>query len=176
MRPARLGVVLVAVGLLAACGSPDDSPVPTTAAAPWACAGVPQDGVDLILGASATATTHGRWSDESGSFTCTAKHEGSGTVLVIQDPVGGFIGGVDAKSQLEAISREPDAEPIDADATGSGYVVGSTKPAAAWVCGERVLSVELINVDTEGRDGRDDATNLLVSMLPWACDGEAVPS
>ena len=65
---------------------------------------------------------------------------------------------------------------IDADASGSGFLFGDSKATAMWVCGNHVLAVELLDVDTQGRDRRADARNLLVSMLPWACGGDEVPS
>jgi len=171
-------VALVAI-TLGACTSPDPSPVSPTAAAPWVCPGVPRDGSELALGGDVTAETSGRWAAEGPGFFCTVKREDSsdGTILVMQGPVGSFASaGATAELQLAAIKREEGAEPIDADATGEGYAFGAgVKPTAAWVCGERVFTVELVSVDVEGRDGVADAENLLVSMLPWACGDEEAP-
>lgn len=184
MSPRAVGAVLAGLGLLlavAACTGPDLEEVPTEAAEPFVCAGVPAEGVTLLLGADAArARTSGHWGDDGIGFDCVVELESGdpGRVMVISGDVGIAFGSGDATEALEEFSAQGDAAAIDADAAGGGYVYGSGEESAtaAWVCDSRVLSVEAFDVDVEGRELRADVENLLVSMLPWACGDEEAPA
>jgi len=167
MRRAALVLGVVALAALTACTSPDTAPVPTTAADPYVCAGVPQEGTELALGGSGTAKETGSWLADGPAFSCAVTRSGGKVFVTYGDPTT-FL-------SLDQAGQQLDAEPLTADGDGSGYVFGDSRATAMWVCGEHVLAVELIGVDVKGRDQRDDAENLLISMLPWACGDTAVP-
>lgn len=176
------GGVLATLGLclaVAACGGPDLDAVPTKAVEPFVCAGVPAGATALLLGGEVTQKrTSGRWGDGGIGFDCVVELASGdpGRVMVISGDVGIAFGTGDAATALADFSRQADAESIDADAKGGGYVYGRASNAtAAWVCASRVLSVEAFDADVEGRNARSDAENLLVSMLPWACGGDEAP-
>lgn len=164
---------------LGGCSGPDLSAVPTEATAPFVCDGVPEAGTALLLGGKvAQKQTHGRWGDDGAGFDCVIELEsgGAGRVMVIAGEVGVVFGATDEASSVEEFSKQGNATAIDADATGGGYVYGSgANLTAAWACGGRVVSVEIFDADVKSRDGRADAGNLLVSMLPWACGGQDPP-
>jgi len=168
------GLALVAV--LAGCSRPDTSPVPTTAASPYVCDGVPQEGAALALGGKASVQSQaGSWTTDRPNFVCIL--DGSGDRGLQVDVVeSGRIGATDQEA-LEEIRRTNDVDPIEADGPGAGFV---TKPGAGttahWVCDGRYLQVSLDGDPVKGRDGDQDVENLLVSMLPWACGGEDVPA
>ena len=164
--------------LVAACTSPDLSPVPADAEPPYVCDGVPQQSVELILGGeSVDVSTQGRWGADGAGFDCVVETgDGAGRVMVIEAaPPSAILAAADAATTLQMLADQGESEPLDLDVPGAGYVYGPDSPTAVWVCDERVLSVELIAVGTQGRDLRADATALLTSMLPWACGGEDAP-
>ncbi|MBO3085525.1 hypothetical protein [Cellulomonas fengjieae] len=165
-RPLAVGLV-AAVLVLGACTSPDTTAVPDTADGPYVCDGVPERGVELALGGASEATQTGSWTADGPAFSCSVTRDG-GKVLVTYGDPSTFL-------PLEQAADQEGAEAIDADVDGSGYLFGDSKPTAMWVCGERVLAAELIDVDTEGRDPRADARALLTSMLPWACGDADAP-
>ncbi|MDC7120355.1 hypothetical protein OMK64_02265 [Cellulomonas fimi] len=168
--PATLTGLALAL-LLGACSTPDDSPVPTTAAAPWACPGVPQEGVDLILGGAAEDTeTRNSWEPGLGhaTFGCLADRGDDARLTVTY-------GGPGSGPTADSMKTMRGAVPITADATGEGWADQSDElNVAVWECGDNVLMVRFEGT-VEGRDSLTDATHLLVSMLPWACDGAEVP-
>lgn len=170
------GAVGVVALLLAACTGPSTDAVPTTAEGPWICDGVPRTGVELLLGGDAEVTsTGGEWGDDTEGFSCIVEHPGGGSVIVSEEPTAfeTFNASQDA-DVLGVLSEQAGATAIDADAPGAGYAYDY--PAAAWVCDGRLLLVtEGQDFDVDGRDVRDDLANLVVSMLPWACDGASVP-
>ena len=122
---------------------------------------------DAALGGDVEARQTGSWIADGPAFSCSVTRSEGKVFVTYGDPTT-FL-------SLEQSSEQEGAEPITADSAGEGYLFGDSKPTAMWVCDDHVLAVELIDVDTDGRDGRDDAQRLLVSMLPWACDGAAVP-
>lgn len=162
--------------VLAGCSEPVDlSPVPTEASAPYACDGVPQRGPDLILGGPAPV----KFPEQPGTrsedplWQCTFDN-GDG-YLVIRDELltasGDF--GRDEATALRVIESFRTAEPIEADFPGQGFIVGST---AIWLCNARVVIVELISrPDDSERDAAQDVTNLLLSQLPFVCEGVEMP-
>jgi len=150
-----------------ACSSPDTAAVPTTADAPYVCAGVPQRGTSLTLGGDVSAQETGSWLADGPAFSCTVDRSGGRVFVTYGDPTT-FL-------SLATAGEQQDSVAIDADASGSGFLFGDSKATAMWVCGNHVLAVELLDVDTQGRDRRADARNLLVSLLPWACGDTAVP-
>jgi hypothetical protein len=170
---ALAGLALVVV--LTGCSRPDTSPVPTTAESPYVCDGVPLEGAELTLAGKASVDKQsGSWITERPNFLCVL--DGSGDRMLQIDVVESVrIGPTDEKA-LEVIEKTNDAEPIEADAPGAGYV---TKPGAGtvahWVCDGRYIKVTFRGDDVKGRNGNQDVENLLVSMLPWACGGDEVP-
>lgn len=172
-----VGAVGVGTLLLAACTGPSTDPVPTTADGPWVCDGVPRAGVELLLGGDGEVTsTGGEWGDDVDGFSCIVEHPGGGSVIVSEEPTAWErFNASEDENVLGVLSEQGGAEPIEADAPGAGYVYD--RPGAAWVCDGRLLFVsEGQDIDVDGRDVRDDLSNLLVSMLPWACDGASVPA
>jgi hypothetical protein len=168
-RSALVVTVVAAVVALGGCSSPDTTAAPDVAEAPYACDGVPQRGVELALGGKGEPEQTGSWAGRGPAFSCIVRNGDPGPrVFVTYGDPSTFL-------SLEVAAEQQNAEPIEADVTGSGYVFGGSKPTAMWVCDAHVLAVELLGEETEGRDGRADAENLLLSMLPWACDGADVP-
>ena len=181
MRLRRGAVVGLALLLaVSACSGRDTStPVPTGAAAPFVCDGVPGRAAELILGGDVAAKRrYGQWGLKDGGFQCDVVRAGTnnGVVMVEEWDVGTLLG-VSPEDALRQFATEAAAEPVSASTRGAGYVIGTAKSGSAkWVCGERVLVVDLVSVGNEGRDQRADAQALLVSMLPWACGGEKPPA
>jgi len=180
-RTSRMLATLTGLGLvvvLAGCTSPDTSPVPTTAESPYVCDGVPLEGAELTLAGEASVDTQsGSWSSDGPNrpnFLCILSGSGDRS-LQIDVVESGRIAPTDEKA-LEVIEKTNDAEPIEADGPGAGYV---TKPGAGtvahWVCDGRYIKVSFDGDAVKGRDGNQDVENLLVSMLPWACGGDEVP-
>ncbi len=172
--------VLLGSFLTTSCTGPDtETPVPDVAAPPYACPGVPQQAFFLITGVDAesdpSTTTSGEWGGSESNFNCQIKAEkgsadGRAGVTVVEQDLAV------AGTSEEALLDENDSHlVIEADAPGAGVAYQSTDLALArWVCDDRFLSVQVVGV-VEGRDGAQDVANYLVSMLPWACGGEAVP-
>lgn len=179
MRARWMGVVVL-VATLAGCAGPDLSPVPTQAAAPFVCDGVPQAGMALTLGVPVKATQDvGAWGDKSRGFYCAVKRQDGvrGAVLVADEDLRDVAPTHGEEGQRATLKSQANPAPIDADADGWGYVVGTgNEPTAAWVCNGRYITVDLVSVDVEGRDPRADAQALLVSMLPWSCGDQKVPA
>jgi len=171
--------VVVLVATLAGCSGPSRDPVPTAAAAPFICDGVPQAGMALILGAPVKTTQDvGRWGDKSQGFHCNVIREDDlgGAVLVADEDLRDVAPTHGEEGQRAHLKSQANPAQIDADSDGWGYVYGNRgDQIAAWVCNGRYITVDLVSVDVEVRDPRADAQALLVSMLPWACGGEKVP-
>jgi hypothetical protein len=175
---------IVAVGLLvvtvAGCARPDLSPVPSQAAAPFVCDGVPLAGAELTLGGPVEANRMvGTWGRADSMFTCSVvrKADVKGLILVSDEDLRGVSPTTGEQGQLALLALQGDAQPIHADAVGAGYVFGiEPSGAAAWVCHGRYIKVWLARVEVEGRSQRADAQALLVSMLPWACGDQKVPA
>lgn len=176
----RVVVVLGAVSiLLSGCSEPDKSAVPTEAKDPFVCAGVPAGAAELILGGGVVKhSSFGEWGLKDEGFQCAVGRDDGGSELIqVQEwAIATKLGG-NADDALSLFAAEADATKIDAGSDGAGYVAGTSESgSASWACGERMLTVDLIRVETEGRDQRADAQALLVSMLPWACGGERAPA
>ena len=173
MATVVVGSVVVALG---GCAG-DAGPVPTTAAEPYVCAGVPRAGIELALGGPAESVDEeGTWGREGRGYSCSVRRAGGdGVVQVLEWDVVAKLG-VTGDEALEVFSRERDATEIQGDEPGAGYAIGDAGDGSAkWVCGERMLSVSLIGLPDTGRDQRADAEALLRSMLPWACGDQDPP-
>lgn len=168
------------VGLLVGCsGGEPATPVPTVAVAPFICDGVPLEGVQILVGEDLSVRVHGVWGADGGGFGCIVDPaDGHGpSLMILERGRAGSIGGeADDASELERLMEQAEAAPIVADFPGSGVLFGPDKPTAVWVCDGRELSVEVFADDWEEHDRRPDAERLLISMLPWACDGQPVPT
>ncbi|WP_273653299.1 hypothetical protein [Cellulomonas fimi] len=162
---------LALLALLAGCSTPDDSPVPTLAEAPWICPGVPQTGVELALGGPAEVETTNSWEPGLGhaTFQCFAERGDDARLMVTY-------GGPGSGPSPQDVRTGRGAVPISADADGEGWAEHAEgSSVATWQCGDNILRVGLVG-PVDGRDGLTDVSNLLVSMLPWACEGEEVPA
>lgn len=152
--------------------------MPTTATEPYVCPGVPQRSAELVLGSDVEATSFGSWKpDVALSFTCVvaAASGGDARLKVLSLPIG-VIGEGGDEAVIQYLGGEDAVEPITADAAGHGWVARlPTSARALWVCGDLTVQARLDDADVDGRDEADDVTNLLVSVLPWACEGEPVP-
>ena len=162
--------------LMSGCSSPDLTPVPTIAAAPYACEGVPGESAELIAGEPLDPSgPHGTWGDDDGLFACSLVGE-STLVQVEERSVTSSPWGRTTEDTLRAWESFSAGRPLDLDAPGSGYLWGSEEDfTAGWVCNERSLTVAASGDHVEGRDRAEDVTRMLTSMLPWACEGEDVP-
>jgi len=171
-----VATVVGAVLLVSGCSSPDLTPVPTVAAQPFACEGVPGDSAELIAGETLEASgPHGTWGDDDLLFGCSLVGEHT-LVQVEEMSVTISPWGRAEQDTLRAWESFADARALDLGAPGSGYVFGSREDfTAGWVCNGRSLTVTAAGDPVEGRDRAEDVTNLLASMLPWACEGEDVP-
>ena len=171
----RAGAALLLVGLLSSCTAKVDvTPVPTEASGPYACDGVPQKGPELILGGQApvvrpptpgTRTTDPLW-------RCT--FDDGTRRLVVKDELltASADFGRDEEAAIRVMQSARSGQPIEAPFPGQGY---STSGAAMWVCNGRVVLVDLISEPIPERDARQDVTNLLLSQLPFVCEGVEMP-
>jgi len=174
-----VGVVMLVATLAGCSGAPSLDPVPTAAAAPFLCDGVPQAGMALALGGPVKATQDvGAWGGEGfEEFDCTVEPSpnGPGVVFVTNEDMRVVVMDGDEERQRASLKSQANPAPIHADADGWGYVVGTGHgQTAGWVCNGRYISVE-VDANVEGRDQRADAQALLVSMLPWACGHQKPP-
>ena len=182
MRARQFGIVGLGVMALvvAGCAGPDLSPVPSQAASPFVCDGVPQAGAELTLGGPVKVKrTVGTWGRANEEFACSVvrKADVDGLILISDEDLRGVSPTTGEQGQLAVLALQGDAQPIHADAVGAGYVFGiEPSGGAAWICNGRYITVNLERVEVEGRSQRADAQALLVSMLPWACGGQKVPA
>lgn len=177
MRDSLAATALVGVALtvaLTSCTTPDTSPVPTTAEPPWACDGVPRTSVELLMGGPIAVDQGGGW--EGSTMVCTihGARGGGSSMTVTWDSTRGRSGGDEIAAAVGGLEG---AEEVISPAPGSGFVKEREDGAVAWwVCESTMVIVRPGLVDVDGRNLVDDTRNLLVSILPWACDGEPVPS
>jgi hypothetical protein len=182
-------VLVVAAGLAALCAAgcnsqePTDTPIPEAATGPYACPGVPWEGARLMAGTDELAVQHnsGRWGAEetADQFQCSlATPDGAerSRAVEVRD-YGAF---APSEVTAEAMRRIDRSQLIQADQPGEGYVWDHDESLvkAAWVCDGRHLVVDFFHYGqpVEGRDPHADVSRYLVSMLPWACGGEDVPT
>lgn len=171
---AGLAASFVAASLVGCSESADLTPVPTEASGPYACDGVPERGPELILGGSAPVKSPERPGARVTDplWQCTFD-DGEG-YLVVSDELltasGDF--GPDEESTLAFLRSVRGSQRVEADFPGEGYV---TESVAAWVCEGRIVKVELIGEPIPERDVRQDVTNLLLSQLPFVCEGVEMP-
>lgn len=163
---------MASVAVAAGCAGPSLDPVPTVASGEFVCDGVPREGVELILGgAVSTIEPTNRWEDES--FFCWVGGAGARVSIRMRPTKYMSWGGGTDEGVLARASEWRGAVPVDvdsADGAGTRYTDG-----ALWVCDGRLVRVDLTGALVAERDSSVDAANLLISMLPWACDGEAPP-
>jgi hypothetical protein len=173
MRTTRTTLAAAALLLVAGCASPDLSPVPTAAAAPYGCPGVPLAAAELITGEPLeVSVSSDAWGDETEPFLCSLVGEHS-LVQVEEMPVTASPFGPTDEKVLASMAASSGDEPLELDAPGSGYVWGDV--SAGWVCDGRSIVVSATGDTVEGRDRVADVTNLLQSVMPWACGDEDAP-
>lgn len=171
-----VGVLLVGLVGLAGCTEPDTTPVPTVAAAPWACTGVPMRAIELMSGREDLQVEEtGGWADEHEFFCFVDSHDGQ-KVLTVEYSYTGSAG-----SEETIVPRLAEAEGSIAldggDIPGGGYAYPSStgESEAEWVSGTWRLIVSLERSAGGDRDPVADVGALLVSMLPWAFGDERPP-
>ena len=165
--------------MLAACSSPDPSPVPAEATGPFACAGVPLHPVELMTGTDdlVVRDSGGGWRRTTGYVSCGFSPPDGGAVFSVRHvsvDVAGFASSADVLAYLEDGGQRI---PIEADAPGAGYISapeGSDDAHADWTCDDFVLQVNLYRT-VEGRDPVADLSAFVTSVLPWACGDEDAP-
>lgn len=127
------------------------------------------------MGGSVTVTQAGGWEGPT-TMVCTIHRArgGESSMTVTWDSTKGSRGGEEIAAAVGGLEG---AERISSTAPGAGSVKEREDGAIAWwVCGSTIVIVRPGLVHVEGRNLVDDTRNLLVSILPWACDGEPVPS
>lgn len=177
MRGPGLATASVVAGLLllAGCTSHGPSgPVATTAAAPFACDGVPLAGlqrmtrtVDLEVGEDSVKP----WDDD---VFCEV-YDGDRFVASVSymSMVGRGSDPVD--EQIAEARTRSGALQIVADAPGAGYVVvRDEETSARWVCEDNTRTDVTVYVDSDP-DLEEDLARYVVSILPWACGDEEAP-
>jgi hypothetical protein len=168
--------LLLGVLAVGGCTGPDRTPVPRTAEAPWLCSGVPRDSIDLALGGAELDGDTGQgsldWRDEQ--FYCAAQAGGS-SIFVRQQTLLNSGYGSTEEAVVGTLEESSEGRRIDADAPGRGYLVEEGQAVAVWVCTGFVTRVSFFGEPPRGRDWDEDAVNLLVSVLPWACGEEEPP-
>jgi len=168
-------VVVVVVGVVVwrAVTAPDLSPVPQVAQEPYLCAGVPQQGAELILGGTVEVTRdEGEWGSDHDSFRCTIER-GEGAIDVLEEPIS-RIPVTGPQMFLEEYRSSTAEEEFEADAQGYGFASTEGPAVAEWLCGDRHVRV-VISRGVHGRDKKADVITYLTSMLPWGCGDQAPP-
>lgn len=174
-------MVAASVLVLVGC-TPDQTPVPVQADGAFVCEGVQRQGVELTLGGAVKVDqSHGSWARATErAFTCRLVPKGNDarSVSVIAtraaiDLPPSIDGQGSSQATLEERAAEADATAIVSEVEGEGFLFGPQR--AQWLCGDLVLTVDFIGSAVKGRDSGADIEALLVSMLPWACDGQDAP-
>lgn len=177
-RVGVVGAVLVGLVGLAGCTEPDTTPVPTVAADPWACTGVPMRAIELMSGRENLKTEEaGSWAEED-EFTCFVDTQDGKQVLTVSyafDPSGDFGTEETALPRLAAAGGSVALDGGDTPGGGYAHSGGSGVSAAEWWSGSQSLAVTLQRSAGGGRDPVADVGALLVSMLPWAFGTEDPP-
>lgn len=164
----------VAVASLGGCTG-DAGPVPTTAAEPFVCAGVPARGLEIMAGVSSVVAASGPWEWDT-YFHCALDDQGGRPVAIVSHEDATLGGSGPVEDQIAAIRAGELGTPIEADAAGAGYVRDEDGSGfARWVCPDGLRTdVRLWRVDGS-RDVEEDLARYMTSMLPWACGDEDAP-
>jgi hypothetical protein len=180
----HVGVVgLLLVGLVglagvAGCTEPDTTPVPTVAAEPWACTGVPMRAIELMSGReNPEAEEAGSWG-EDGVFHCYVETRDGKQILTVSydRTLTGAVG--TEETELPRMADYEGSVALDGgDTPGGGYAYpfGDGAAHAQWWSGSQWLAVTLERSAGGDRDPVADVGIMLVSMLPWAFGGERPP-
>jgi len=165
--------------LLQGCSPLDETPVPDAQPeGPTACDGVARQSVEAIVGRPAKSYQFGDWRTirETG-FSCEVDSP-HGAIDIRVTPLSREDKGAEAAERVTEW-RDAGGDPIETDlAPGEGYLFGEPGQVitAAWVCTDRSLEVVLQDVWIDDRrDQRQDAQNLLFSLLPYTCAQQQVP-
>lgn len=125
------------------------------------------------MGGSITADQVGGWDGSTMACGIHLVGGGASSLTVVWDGMRGHRG---EEAYADSFGGFDDAMPITSTAPGSGHVKAREDGAIAWwVCGDTVVTVRPASVEINGRDLLEDSRNLLLSMLPWACDGVPAP-
>ena len=175
--PLLAGTASVAALALVGCSSPDLSPVAAVAAGPFACDGVPLRGAELMSGRDDLEVTvsNGGWQRPTDNLDCElSTSDGEVVVHVSHRQVS--TSGFRTTADFLAYLGEGDRHPIDADASGGGFVDPATENSAGgvWTCDDVVLQVIMLGRPRD-RDPVADVSAFITSMLPWACGDEDAP-
>jgi len=168
--------VVAVVGTLAGCTSQsfDPTTVPTEAAAPYLCDGVPTTGLEALTGddhLEASDDPAGTWGKD---FLCEAR-DGSSTKATVSSLDVTSRGGGSVDDRIAELKSAPGAVVVVGSASGAGYVLPSgDQPHATWVCADgRVTEVRLFSSSDDDRLV-EGLSRYLISVLPWGC-GDATP-
>ena len=174
--------VAVLMGAVGGCTPAEVVPVPTSASEPFVCDGVPARAIELVLDiprADFDVRQSGAW--DGAVFTCevaAGPGEAAPAVSVTLLPwAGGPYGSLAAATRAFALVEAPGRplEVVGGSGSGMAQPIGEESAQAVWACADVYLEAELRRVAEPGRDAIDDAANLVVSMLPWACGDQEVP-
>lgn len=179
-RVAAVPLVALLACSLTACSPLDEIPVPQTSSeGPWACDGVARFNIERIVGNPNLPMQTGDWRTvKEHGFACNVDSP-HGTVDITVTPFTAEEAPTKAAELTEswlASGGEPIADPKGAP--GQGYIFGEpgVQVTAGWVCTDRSLEVVLTDVfPDERRDQFDDAENMLLGVLGYACAMEQVP-
>lgn len=180
-----LAGAVVAGLVLAGCAGPDLSPVPVPGEEPFVCHGVSGRAVELMFGAPVgDVTDSGSWGfprDRLGgadAFGCNVDPEGrddAALIIHFQPLAWGYWADTE-ENLLAYVQDRSGPRSIEASAPGWGYRWGEEDDVGAvWTCDDYALIVRAWGSLPEGRDRGEDVERLLVSMLPWACEGVEAP-
>ena len=175
-RVGVVGVLLVGLAGLAGCTEPDTTPVPTVAAQPWACTGVPMRAIELMSGRENLKVEEtGSWAGED-EFYCFVESQDGKQVLTVEYSYTGSAGTEEGiLPRLAAAEGSVALDGGDTPGGGYAYPFGDGAAFAMWWSGQQWLAVTLRRSAGGGRDPVADVGTLLVSMLPWAFGGEDPP-
>lgn len=170
----RAGIWGVAVVMVAGCGSGSSEPVPTSAAEPYVCEGVPSVGLERMTGVDdLRAEDQHPWAGDV--FTCEVLDErGSTVVFVYRDDR--LVAGMGSPEDQLAAGLAGGGVEVVASAPGRGYVIADGEHSEArWACEDGVRTEILLQQPDRDRDLQEDLSRYLVSILPWACGDEDPP-
>ena len=178
MRAVTVPVAFVAAVVLLASGCTASDlavPVPTAAAAPYLCDGVPLTGLERMTRTSDLAAEDIAANEWDSAFLCQVSHGDRLVASVLQVSLEGR-GSDPVDEQIAEARTRSGALQIVADAPGAGYVVErDDETFARWVCEDNTRTDVTVYVDSDP-DLEEDLARYMVSILPWACgDAEAPP-
>jgi len=173
----RVVVGLCGVLVLAGCAqSVPPGPVRTAAASPYACAGVPLEGLETLARMPlkvAPAHSSDDWANSQwGRSGLLCDLEGSGGYASVY-----FSPDASVNSQ-DFFALNPGVHRIESDQPGvGGWLESDGGLVARWWCGPELRRATIVRVYPTGEppfDG-DGLARYMISLMPWACGDTPVP-